>query len=158
MAARLHLLGVEIGSDAFVKHKLAERVQEVIGQVDKVMDLLGNDPQAAWVLLSSAHAHQLDYSLTLQYPSDMLAGARALDARLWAALEQLSGQPHIPRGRGGGVGEDCVLDLQGIQNLEGRSFQRLQVAQTVKLGGCGLRSLEETMQPAFIGGLEQALP
>ena len=51
-----------------------------------------------------------------------------------------------------------MLDLQGIRDLEGRSFQSLQVAQPVKLGGCGLRSLEETMQPAFIGGLEQALP
>ena len=102
------------------------------------------------------HSKTMWYSL--QYPSDMLAGARALDARLWAALEQVSGQPHIPRGRGGGGGEDCVLDLQGIRDLEGRSFQSLQVAQPVKLGGCGLRSLEETMQPAFIGGLEQALP
>ena len=78
--------GVEIGSDAFVKHSLRARVQEVIDQVDKVMHLLRDDPQAAWVLLSTAHAHQLDYSLTLQYPSDMLEGAEMLDARLWAAL------------------------------------------------------------------------
>ena len=55
--------GVEIGSDAFVKHKLEERVQEVIGQVDKVMDLLADDPQAAWALLPSAYARQMDYSL-----------------------------------------------------------------------------------------------
>ena len=111
--------GVEIGSDAYVKHSLGERVQEVISQVDKVMHLLRNDPQSAWVLLSSAHAHQLDYSLTLQYPSDMLEGAKAMLSR---------------------------------------SFQHLQVPQPVKLGGCGLRSLEETRYPAFIGGLEQALP
>ena len=39
--------GVEIGSDAFVKHSLRARVQEVIDQVDKVMHLLRDDPQAA---------------------------------------------------------------------------------------------------------------
>ena len=147
--------GVEIGSNAYVKHSLRARVEEIIDQIDKVMHLLRDDPQAAWVLLSTAHAHQLDYSLTLQYPSDMLEGAELLDARLWAALEQLSGQPHIPRGRAGG-GADCILELPG--GLEGRSFPSLQVAQPVKLGGCGLRSLVETRYPAFIGGLEQALP
>ena len=147
--------GVEIGSNAYVKHSLRARVEEIIDQIDKVMHLLRDDPQAAWVLLSTAHAHQLDYSLTLQYPSDMLEGAELLDARLWAALEQLSGQPDIPRGRAGGVA-DCILELPG--GLEGRSFPSLQVAQPVKLGGCGLRSLVETRYPAFIGGLEQALP
>ena len=149
--------GVEIGSDAYVKHSLGERVQEVVNQVDKVMNLLRNDPQAAWVLLSSAHAHQLDYNLSLQYPTDMLEGAKTMDARLWAALEQVSGQPHIAKLEEGG-GVECVLELTGIQQLEGRSFQHLQVPQPVKLGGCGLRSLEETRHPAFIGGLEQALP
>ena len=149
--------GVEIGSEAFVKHNLKERVQEVVGQVDKVMHLLRDDPQAAWVLLSSAHAHQLDYSLTLQYPSDMREGAKMLDNRLWTALEQVSGQHHIARADEG-AGTECILQLPGIQQLEGRSFQHLQVPQPVKLGGCGLRSAEETMYPAFIGGLEQALP
>ena len=51
-----------------------------------------------------------------------------------------------------------MLELPGIEQLQGRSFQHLQVPQPVKLGGCGLRSLEETRYPAFIGGLEQALP
>ena len=32
------------------------------------------------------------------------------------------------------------------------------VPEPVKLGGCGLRSLVETRFPAFLGGLEQALP
>ena len=121
------------------------------------MHLLRDDPQAAWVLLSSAHAHQLDYSLTLQYPSDMREGAKMLDNRLWTALEQVSGQHHIARADEG-RGTECILQLPGIQQLEGRSFQHLQVPQPVKLGGCGLRSAEETMYPAFIGGLEQALP
>ena len=149
--------GVEIGCQAYVRHSLGEKVEVLVGQVDKVMHLLREDAQAAWVLLSSALAHQLDYSLMLQYPSDMLEGARALDARLWAAVEQVSGQPHIAREEEGG-GVECVLELPGIPDLDGRSFQHLLVPQPVKLGGCGLRSLVETRFPAFIGGLEQALP
>ena len=79
-----------------------------------------------------------------------------LEARLWAALEEVSGQPHIARGEEGG-GVECVLELPGVPQLEGRSFQHLLVPQPVKLGGCNLRSLVETRFPAFIGGLEQAL-
>ncbi len=126
-------------------------------QVDKVMHLLRQDNQAAWVLLSTAMAHQLDYNLTLQYPSDVLACATAVDARLWAALEQVAGQPRIPQGEEG-AGVECVLDLSAVPSLQGRSFQRLLVSQPVKLGGLGLRSLAETSFPAFLGGLEQALP
>ena len=121
------------------------------------MHLLRNDSQAAWVILSTAMAHQLDYSLTLQYPSDVLECAKAVDDRLWAAMEQLASQPCIPRGEEG-AGIECVLDLLAVPSLHGRSYQHLMVAQPVKLGGTGLRSLEETRYPAFLGGLEQALP
>ena len=74
--------GVEIGSQAYVRHRLSVRVEELVSQVDKVNHLLREDAQAAWVLLSTALAHQLDYSLTLQYSSDMLECARVLDTRL----------------------------------------------------------------------------
>ena len=120
------------------------------------MHLLRDDCQAAWVILSTAMAHQLDYSLTLQYPSDVLECAEMVDARIWSALEQLSGQLQIPRREGGGI--ECVLDLARVPSLSGRSYQCLLAAQPVKLGGLGLRSLVETCSPAFLGGLEQALP
>ena len=71
----------------------------VCKQVDQVMHLLRNDSQVAWVILSNAMAHQLDYSLTLQYPSDVLECAKAVDDRMWAAMGQLASQPCIPRGR-----------------------------------------------------------
>ena len=80
-----------------------------------------------------------------------------VDARVWAALEQLAGQPHIARGEEG-AGVECVLDLARVPSLSGRSYQRFLVAQPVKLGGLGIRSLVETRHPAFLGGLEQALP
>ena len=101
-------------------------------------------------------AHQLDYSLTLQYPSDMEECASMVDARLWAALEQLAGQPHIAQ-REEGTGVECVLNIPEVPNLFGRSYQCLMAAQPVKLGGLGIRSLVETRHPAFLGGLEQAL-
>ena len=72
-------------------------------------------------------------------------------------MEQLARQPCIPRGEEG-AGVECVLDLSRVPSLHGRSYQRLMVAQPVKLGGTGLRSLEETRYPAFLGGLEQSLP
>ena len=148
--------GVYIGSDAYVKHMLGKEAKRICDDIDKMMHLLRNDCQAAWVILSSAMAHQLDYSLTLQYPSDIKECAATVDRRLWAALEQLAGQPHIAREEAG-EGVECVLDLQ-VESLQGRSFQCLLAAQPVKLGGLGLRSLVETIFPAFIGGLEQALP
>ena len=49
-------------------------------EVDKVMKLLKDNHQAAWVLLSTSLSKQLDFSLTLQYPSDMLEPAAEMDA------------------------------------------------------------------------------
>ena len=53
---------------------------------------------------------------------------------------------------------ECILNFARVPSLSGRSYQRLLVAQPVKLGGLGIRSLVETRHPAFLGGLEQALP
>ena len=85
------------------------------GEVDSVMSVLQEDNQSAWVILSTALAHQLDYSLTLQYPSDMLEVAAELDARIWAALEQVAGQPHIPRREEGAWGLSVWWTPQGFQ-------------------------------------------
>ena len=48
--------GVQIESDAFVKHSPRARVQDVIDQMDKVMHLLRDNPQAA---RSSSQQHAL---------------------------------------------------------------------------------------------------
>ena len=149
--------GVFIGSNDYVRHQLRKESTRICSDIDKVMHLLREDSQAAWVILSSAMVHQLDYSLTLQYPSDSLECAEMVDARVWAAVEQLAGQPHIARGEEG-AGVECILNFARVPSLSGRSYQRLLVAQPVKLGGLGIRSLVETRHPAFLGGLEQALP
>ena len=145
--------GVFIGCTAYVKHMLKQEALRICKEIDQVVHLLRADNQAAWIILSSAMAHQLDYSLTLQYPSDVLECAATVDAAIWGALEKLAGQPQIAR-REGGAG----VDLGRIPGLEGRSYQCLLAAQPVKLGGLGLRSLVETCYPAFLGGLEQAMP
>ena len=125
--------GLFIGSDAYVRHMLGQVAARVCKEVDQVMHLLRNDSQAAWVTLSTAMAHQLDYSLTLQYPSDVLECAKAVDDCLWAAMEQLASQPCIPRGEEG-AGIECVLDLSAVPSLHGRSYQHLMVSKPVKLG------------------------
>ena len=153
----LRCYGVFLGSPEYVRHMLRGEAERICTEIDKVMHLLRNDLQSAWAILSSALAHQLDYSLSLQYPSDSLEAAQIVDDRIWSALEQLADQPHIARGEEGG-GIECVVDLSRVPSLAGRSFQSLLSAQPVKLGGLGIRSLVETRHPAFIGGLEQALP
>ena len=69
-----------IGSDRYVQHMLLEEGKRICKEIDQVMRLLRADSQAAWVILSTAMAHQLDYSLTLQYPCDMLECATMVDA------------------------------------------------------------------------------
>ena len=149
--------GVAIGTSQYVKHILKEKVEKLGQDTDKAMDLLEEDRHAAWVLLSTSLSQQLDYLLTLQYPSDMMEAATAMDNKLWGALEKLDGQARIPQGDEN-MGVECVLDLGGEASLQGRSYQRLVAAQPVKLGGLGRREMKETIFPAFLGGVEQALP
>ena len=149
--------GAYIGSNEYVKFKLGEKVEELIYDIDNIMELLKEDSHAAWSLLSRSLTQQFDYLLSLQYPSDIAQAAARLDNRIWRAVEQLAGQGHVPREEEG-LGFECVPEVPGVPSLAGKSFQRWLLAQPVKLGGCGLRSLVETSAPAFIGGVEQALP
>ena len=49
-----------------------------------------------------------------------------------------------------------VLNIP-VEGRSNRSFQDWVVRQPVRLGGFGFRSLLDTVGPAFIGALEQAL-
>ena len=121
------------------------------------MKVLQNDNQSAWIMISTSLSKQMEYWLTLQYPSDILEAAAALDTRLWRALEQVAGQPRIPR-REEGLGVECAFNIPDVPELHGYSYQRCLIAQPVKLGGLGLRSLVETSPVAFIGGIEMSIP
>ena len=66
--------GAAIGSPAYVKDRMKAKVKKFKEDIDNVMDLL----QAAWTLLSCSISSQLDYLLSLQYPSDILEVAAAV--------------------------------------------------------------------------------
>ena len=149
--------GIAIGTKRYVQSRLQGKVEKLSGDIDQVMDLLQDNIQAAWTLLSCSLSSQLDYMLSLQYPSAILEAAAGTDARIWADLEQLAGQARIPRGEEG-LGFECVPQVPGVPGLQGRSFQRWITSQPVKLGGLGLRSLAETIPAAFVGSVERALP
>ena len=57
--------------DMFVKQYLEGKVEEVAEVARKMCNLLEDDLQAKWTLLSSSITHKLDYHLSLQYPSDI---------------------------------------------------------------------------------------
>ena len=145
--------GVAIG---YVEYVLGEKVEELRSDMDKVIDLLEEHHHAACVLLSTSFSQQLDYLLTLQYPTDMEGPVRSMEAKLWEVLEYLAGQPQI-RQEEEGLGVKCVLDLLGVESLQGRSYHRLIAAQPVKLGGLRKRDLQETIAAAFVGGVEQVV-
>ena len=67
----------------YVQHMLRKQAEQICSEMDKVMQLLLKNSQAAWILMSTAMAHQLDYNLTLQYPgdniTDMLESANMVD-------------------------------------------------------------------------------
>ena len=111
--------GIPVGSDSYVRYMLEKVVEDVGSQVEKVQELLADESQAMWGVLSSSLAHKLDWHLTLYYPRDMLSAATKLDNIFWSVLENLTRLP-IPRvhgQHGGGVGQAaggraCVPRIQ----------------------------------------------
>ena len=89
--------GIPVGTPAYVKHMLWDKVQEVRGEIDKVKEVLGEkDGQAIWCILKCSLAQKLDWHLSLCYPSDIREAAEGLDNILWETL-QFASQLHIPR-------------------------------------------------------------
>ena len=83
--------------------------------MEKMIELLQFDNQAAWIMLSTSLSKQPDYLLTLQYPSDIGEMASSLDSHIWETLERISGQ-HIPR-KEEGLGIECFVDVPGVPCL-----------------------------------------
>ena len=81
--------GVAIGLKQFVDNFLGLKIQQLSGEMDRIMAVLKHDNQAAWTLLSTSLTQQLDYSLTLQYPHDIFPFASILDDPIWSVLEQI---------------------------------------------------------------------
>ena len=95
---------------------------------------------------------QLDWHLTLSYPSDIRHSAERLDSIIWSVLETIT-RSVIPR-----AGGHNVFEVGEVNWLHGSTFQQILVPQPIKLGGLGIRSLVETSPAAFVGGVEMSLP
>ena len=147
--------GVPIGSDQYVRHLLDIKVNELEGQAAVISKVLGDERQAMWAVLRSSVAHKLDYWCTLVYPSLMEGAAQRMDKIMLDMLDGLVCSK-IPL-HDEGLGYECPLNVP-VENLQGRSFQNLVIRQPIKMGGLGVRSVAETCQAAYIGGLEQSLP
>ena len=88
--------GVAIGTPAYVSNFMDKVAEEITEVVMNTCDLLEQDLQAKWTMLTASVAQKLSYSLSLQYPSDIIAVAKRLDTVLWDMMQKATGL-HIPR-------------------------------------------------------------
>ena len=90
--------GVPIGSDSFVKAKMKVKVEEVKEGTVRTRQVLGGEKQALWTILRQSFVQQLDWWLTLLYPSQVKEAALELDKVLWEVLECCASSS-IPKGK-----------------------------------------------------------
>ena len=149
--------GVPVGEPEYVTAVLEEKVQQIVKEAEKSLQLLQNHRQAAWVALKWSVWPRFEYWASHCYPSDSIPAARKLDRQLWRLLEGVCGTS-IPQVTSRATSSwDCVLpvDMPGREDL---TFAAWVTRQPVKLGGMGLRSFSEMCRPAFYGALEQTVP
>mmetsp|Transcript_10293 Transcript_10293/g.34974 ORF Transcript_10293/g.34974 Transcript_10293/m.34974 type:complete len:1225 (-) Transcript_10293:3167-6841(-) len=135
--------GVPLGSDSYVRRKLAAHAERVAGTSDTLVSLLGPDhKQLLWTITRVSTAHKFDYWLQHNRPEDTLEACRQLDRKL---LQQAT----VALGCG-------PLDDDGLYGET--SVVRQRVRLPVALGGLGLRSLEDVAPAAFWGAAYRAFP
>ena len=110
--------------------------------------ILDKERKAVWSVLRGSFSQQLDYHCLLAYPSDIRDASRFLDVELWSMLDR-STRFHILRGEEGSGCECCPQ--RPVPGLSSRSYKNHLVCWPIKRGGFGLRSMEETCAPAFVG-------
>ena len=93
------------------------------------------------------------YFCQLVPPSLVEAVARWLDTAIWERVLGPATGLNIPRGEEG----DSVISCP-VTGLDNMSFQEWVIRLPVKQYGWGLRKMEETCGPAFLGALETAIP
>ena len=151
----VEVFGWPIGSAAWVKWWLNQKIHTLVHSKEKACHLLQNDKQALWNLLSLSFSKKMDYLSALIYPTDFIQASRDFDDLVWSYLESATGLI-IPQSDMGG-GFECHLNLP-INSLRGRLFQHHMVRLPQSKGGLGLRSVSDTSVPAFVGGVEMSLP
>ena len=149
------MYGVPIGSDAYCADQLMKIAERIVSDGQKTAELLSGERQSLWSALRCSISQRFDYWLQLSYPSVVKPVAEWLDEQLWKILETATGLS-IPRGATNATW-NCQLPMP-VAGRSDLSFQQWVVRQPVRLGGFGLRSQRDTVGPAFIGALEQAIP
>ena len=97
--------GIAIGSTRYVRFKLGQKFKEVEDKARKTVDLLQGERQALWMLIRASKRYQLEYWLSLCYPSDTEEVAGQMDRLLQEMVEEAIGQD-IPTE--GGASEEAV--------------------------------------------------
>ena len=150
----LMVFGVPVGTDEYIRHKLEEVADTIISDAKKTKEVLSGNRQALWTALRLSVNQRFGYFMQHTPPSLSEPVAARLDKELWKILEAAVGFK-IPQAREQG---GLHLPLPGCPALDGRSFQEYAVRLPSRLYGWGLRSLEESCGPAYLGTLETAIP
>ena len=154
-------VGVPVGSDRYVKHMLAKKIDQVEEEVQGAMLLLGEERQALWTILRSSTAHKLEYWLGTVHPSLMVEAAMRMDSLLLKMLEAATGS-RIPVSSAGPdldlpEYQPTILDVP-VPSLQGKSYQWWVTQLPVRAGGLGLRCQAALASIAYLGSVELCLP
>ena len=71
--------GFPVGSNSFVKAKMMEKVEEVASKIRRALQVPVGERQRLWTVLRQSFNQQLDWWLTLVYPSLIHDAARRMD-------------------------------------------------------------------------------
>ena len=69
---------------AWVKWWLSQKIQTLVHSKERVCNLLQNDKQALWNLLSLSFSKKMDYLAALVYPTDFLQASEDFDNLVWS--------------------------------------------------------------------------
>ena len=147
--------GVPMGTNEFVHSELMKSAKNIVADAERTKQVLAVNKQAQWAALRLSISQRFQYLCQHVHPSLCEPVAAWLDVHLWKMLENITGF-NIPRGHRGQEG-DMVITVP-VEGLAGKSFQEWCVRLPIKLYGWGLRSLQETCIPAYLGTLETAIP
>ena len=85
------IYGCPIGSDTWVKWWMNQKVDELSATKEKACNILKEDKQALFTLLSLSFSKKLDNHSALVYPSNFAPAAERFDHIVWSYLEAATG-------------------------------------------------------------------
>ena len=124
-------VGAPIGSDIYVKAKMAVKVAELREEVRLTVSLLKSEKQALWTCLRTSFSHKLEYWLAMVHPSQMTDAAMEVNQLFWNIVEEECWS-HLPREEGLITCQCCPMHgvrghSHGIPGIQQQSFQSLTV-------------------------------